>query len=78
MGATIQRTRYSEDSKRILTDESGIPKSTTSLKVISGLDILSNNQVRLLIVFGYMLLTVNLEVNLVSSIATAAVLGYLA
>ncbi|KAI0074708.1 hypothetical protein K474DRAFT_1513940 [Panus rudis PR-1116 ss-1] len=61
MGATIQRTRYSEDSKRILTDESGVPKSVTSVKVISGIDILSNNQV-----------------NLLSSIVTAATLAYLA
>lgn len=45
MGATIQRTRYSAATKRILTDESSVPVADAELKVISGLDILSNNQV---------------------------------
>ncbi|EMD34188.1 hypothetical protein CERSUDRAFT_117079 [Gelatoporia subvermispora B] len=48
MGATIQRTRYSAATKRILTDESSVPVADAELKVISGLDILSNNQVNLL------------------------------
>ncbi|OCH85365.1 hypothetical protein OBBRIDRAFT_784917 [Obba rivulosa] len=48
MGATIQRTRYSAATKRILTDESRAPPPGAELKVISGLDILSNNQVNLL------------------------------
>lgn len=48
MGATIQRTRYSNTSKRILTDESSEPASDTDIKVVSGLNILTNNQVRTL------------------------------
>ncbi len=45
MGATIQRTRFSSKTKRILTDESPAPKDT-EIKVISGLNILTNNQAR--------------------------------
>ncbi|THG95527.1 hypothetical protein EW026_g6145 [Hermanssonia centrifuga] len=45
MGATIQRTRFSSETKRILTDESPAPKNT-EIKVISGLNILTNNQAR--------------------------------
>ncbi|CCM00142.1 uncharacterized protein FIBRA_02169 [Fibroporia radiculosa] len=48
LGATIQRTRYSNITKRILTDESGKPRSTDDIKVVSGYDILTNNQVNLL------------------------------
>ncbi|EKM56171.1 uncharacterized protein PHACADRAFT_257248 [Phanerochaete carnosa HHB-10118-sp] len=61
MGATVQRTRYSSITKRILTDESSEPASNADVKVISGLNLLSNNQV-----------------NLLSSILTASLLGYLA
>jgi len=61
MGATIQRTRYSNSTKRILTDESLEPPSNVDIKVVSGLDILTNNQV-----------------NLLSSIAVALVLGAIA
>lgn len=45
MGATVQRTRYSTASSRILTDESPQPNSQVDIKVISGLDILTNSQV---------------------------------
>ena len=45
MGATIQRTRYSNTSKRILTDESTEPSRDADIKVVSGLNILTNNQV---------------------------------
>ncbi|GBE82890.1 hypothetical protein SCP_0412770 [Sparassis crispa] len=48
MGATIQRTRYSAATKRILTDESPAPAVDAEIKVVSGFDILSNNQVNLL------------------------------
>ncbi|KIP04576.1 hypothetical protein PHLGIDRAFT_109362 [Phlebiopsis gigantea 11061_1 CR5-6] len=48
MGATIQQTRYSTSTKRVLTDESGEPVAGTELKVISGVDVLTNNQVNLL------------------------------
>ncbi|KAI0345044.1 hypothetical protein BDW22DRAFT_1353885 [Trametopsis cervina] len=61
LGATAQRTRYHSGKKMILTDESIISPTTSDLQVISGLDLLSNNQV-----------------NLVSSIATAALLGWIA
>ncbi|KAH7908689.1 integral membrane protein DUF92-domain-containing protein [Hygrophoropsis aurantiaca] len=46
MGATIQRTRYSVETKKILQDES-TPKATDAIKVISGLNLLTNNQVNL-------------------------------
>ena len=45
MGATIQRTRYSDTSKHILTDESEEPSKDADIKVVSGLNILTNNQV---------------------------------
>ncbi|GJE88171.1 integral membrane protein DUF92-domain-containing protein [Phanerochaete sordida] len=61
MGATIQRTRFSSSTRRILTDESPKAAPDADVKVISGLDLLSNNQV-----------------NLLSSILTALLLGYLA
>jgi len=61
MGATIQRTKYSNTTRRILTDEGPAPPPSTDIKVISGIDILSNNQV-----------------NLMSSIITAMVLGLVA
>uniref|UniRef100_A0A0W0G5M7 Integral membrane family protein n=1 Tax=Moniliophthora roreri TaxID=221103 RepID=A0A0W0G5M7_MONRR len=45
LGATVQQTRYSEDSKKILQDES---VARGPLKVISGWNILTNNQVNVL------------------------------
>lgn len=45
MGATLQRTRYSQTTKRILTDEASEPASGAEIKVVSGFDILNNNQV---------------------------------
>ncbi|KAH8100384.1 integral membrane protein DUF92-domain-containing protein [Cristinia sonorae] len=61
MGATIQRTKFSSTTKRILIDESPAPANNADIRVISGLDILTNNQV-----------------NLLSSIVTAVILGKLA
>jgi len=58
LGATVQRTRYDKTKKLILQDDSAERSSTT---VISGLNLLTNNQV-----------------NLVSSLITAAVVAYLA
>jgi len=45
LGATIQRTRYSSETKRILQDHTDQPAGS-DVKVISGIDILTNNQVR--------------------------------
>ena len=46
MGATIQRTRYSTSKKLILQDESPISETDSKeIKVISGLNLLTNNQV---------------------------------
>lgn len=47
LGATIQRTRYSVDSKRVLQDAS-VPRDKESVKVIGGLNLLTNNQVNLI------------------------------
>jgi hypothetical protein len=44
MGATLQRTRYSLSSKLVLQDDSKVPTGS-DVKVISGMDILTNNQV---------------------------------
>ena len=46
LGATLQRTQYSNTSKRILTDTSVAPQDDADIKVVSGLDVLSNNNVR--------------------------------
>jgi hypothetical protein len=46
IGATLQRTQYSNTSKRILTDTSTVPQEGSDIKVVSGLDVLSNNHVR--------------------------------
>jgi uncharacterized membrane protein len=46
LGATLQRTQYSNTSKRILTDTSTVPQDGSDIKVVSGLDMLSNNHVR--------------------------------
>ncbi|KAI0065206.1 hypothetical protein BV25DRAFT_1822334 [Artomyces pyxidatus] len=47
LGATLQRTQYSNTSKRILIDTAPISKDRTDLKTVSGIDLLSNNQVNL-------------------------------
>ena len=44
LGATIQRTRYSLDTKKILQDHAE-PRANADIKVISGFNILTNNQV---------------------------------
>jgi len=46
LGATIQRTRYSSETKRILQDHTEQPAGS-DVKVISGVNILTNNQVNL-------------------------------
>lgn len=46
LGATLQRTRYSVDTKRVLQDASPVI-SKESTKVISGVNVLTNNQVNL-------------------------------
>ncbi|EJF58008.1 hypothetical protein DICSQDRAFT_173376 [Dichomitus squalens LYAD-421 SS1] len=61
LGATLQRTRYVKTTKRIWTEEAGALDAKADVKVISGLDMLTNNQV-----------------NLLSSVATAVLLGFLA
>ncbi|CDO75033.1 hypothetical protein BN946_scf184640.g8 [Trametes cinnabarina] len=48
LGATLQCTRYLNDSKRILTDEAGAPTPGADVKVVSGYDVLTNNQVNLI------------------------------
>ncbi|KAH7886648.1 integral membrane protein DUF92-domain-containing protein [Phlebopus sp. FC_14] len=47
LGATIQRTRYSVDKKRVLQDTS-TAGGDEAIKIVSGLNILSNNQVNLI------------------------------
>ncbi|CAL1703086.1 unnamed protein product [Somion occarium] len=61
MGATIQETKYSTKTKKILTDESHVPQSSSDLRTVSGFNLLTNNQV-----------------NLLSSMLTATILGRLA
>lgn len=50
LGATIQETRQSSNTSRIVPDEVASAFSS-DLKVISGIDILTNNQVTYLIQF---------------------------
>lgn len=80
MGATIQRTRYSNTAKRILTDESPEPTKSADIKVVSGLNILTNNQVRPdnSTYACCRRLTCVRQVNLLSSIVVALVLGVMA
>ncbi len=47
LGATLQRTRYVNATKRIWTEEAGALDPRADVKVISGLDLFTNNQVRL-------------------------------
>ncbi|KAI0806619.1 integral membrane protein DUF92-domain-containing protein [Fomes fomentarius] len=47
LGATLQCTRYMNATKRIVTDEGGAPAPGADVKVISGFDLLTNNQVNL-------------------------------
>ncbi|KAG8777980.1 hypothetical protein FRC12_025242 [Ceratobasidium sp. 428] len=62
LGATIQKTDFSNSTNRIITDETKTkPREVGEVKTISGLDLLSNNQV-----------------NLLSSMATGLALGWLA
>ena len=47
MGATLQSTRYSSESKKVLTDESDAAALRgVNVQIISGIDVLSNSQVR--------------------------------
>lgn len=52
MGATIQRTRYSKKSKKILQDDS-VAGPEDEITTISGLNILTNGQVRNLLLFSW-------------------------
>lgn len=59
MGATVQRTRYDAASKKILTDDgpsvkpvNGQQRVDEKIQVVAGWDILSNNQVRSIIMNG--------------------------
>ncbi|KAI0628869.1 integral membrane protein DUF92-domain-containing protein [Trametes polyzona] len=61
LGATLQQTRFLNSTKRILTDEAPAPAPGADVKVVSGYNLLTNNQV-----------------NLISSIATAVILGVFA
>lgn len=61
MGATIQRTRFSSRTKRILQDDTIVEPGSNEVETISGINILTNNQI-----------------NLLSSILTALITGYLA
>lgn len=47
MGATIQRTRYSNSSKKVLQDDTAV-SGKDDIKVVSGLNLLTNNQVRVI------------------------------
>lgn len=58
MGATIQRTRYSNSTKKILQDDSTV-SGKEDIKVVSGLNLLTNNQI-------------NLISSIVTALATAA------
>lgn len=73
LGATIQITRYSLEKKVVLQDGS---RSEGDVKVISGYGILTNNQVSL--DYGVVVVVANREqVNLVSSLVTAGVVGWM-
>ena len=45
IGATVQRTRFVNATKRIWTEDAGALDPRADVKVISGLDLLTNNQV---------------------------------
>ncbi|EIN04469.1 hypothetical protein PUNSTDRAFT_108231 [Punctularia strigosozonata HHB-11173 SS5] len=48
LGATVQRTRYSKSLNKILSDHSKLAKtSSDDVKVVSGIGLLTNNQVNL-------------------------------
>ncbi|CAE6533712.1 unnamed protein product [Rhizoctonia solani] len=62
IGATIQRTEFSDVSGSIITDETkSRPRRAGEVKVIAGRDILTDNQV-----------------NLISSVVTGVLIGWLA
>lgn len=45
LGATVQRTRFSNISKMVLSDDAAVATDSKETKVISGFNILTNNQV---------------------------------
>lgn len=47
LGATIQRTRYSNSTKKVLQDDTAV-SGKDDIKVVSGLNLLTNNQVRVI------------------------------
>ena len=77
MGATIQRTRFSVDRKRVLQDGSGSGSGEgQEVKVISGIDVLSNNQVCPMSP-GDVVAKMG-QVNLLSSVVCAVLLAHVA
>jgi len=57
LGATVQQTRYSKTKRIVLQDEN---KTTEGVQVVSGMNVLSNNQVS-----GYIISIANiLSINL--------------
>lgn len=74
LGATIQQTRYSTETKRVLQDHAKV--EGRQVKVISGINVLTNNQAS----DAYTPVDTRLmlpQVNVVSSILTAMLLGWL-
>ncbi|KAI0309149.1 integral membrane protein DUF92-domain-containing protein [Amylostereum chailletii] len=66
LGATLQRTQYSETRKLILIDTAAPPEATEEIKIVSGIDVFTNNQASLF----------DGVVNLIASTATALALAY--
>ena len=61
MGATIQRTRYSNTTKKVLQDDTAVTGSD-DVKVVSGLNLLTNNQV-----------CINTDIPVLSSCSTMSI-----
>ena len=78
LGATVQQTRFSAWEHRILTDESK-PGPDVEIKIISGVNILTNNQVSITLGESESapVYSRSCQVNLISSILTALFVGKL-
>jgi uncharacterized membrane protein len=72
LGATVQQTRYSKTKRVVLQDEN---RTTEGVQVVSGINILSNNQVNRNL-HQLPILSVNFQVNLVSSVICAVMIGW--
>lgn len=57
LGATVQQTRYSKTKRVILQDES---KTTEGVQVVSGINVLTNNQVSGYVAYPAPILSVDL------------------